>query len=378
MGSVKVWMRLAALAALQLGSLGMTRMAGAEGWADKISLYGDIRYRVESIQNQGSKVWEDQDRQRVRLRFGFIALPDDYWKVNVRLATGGTDPVSTNQTLGDSFSRKSIAVDIASLEYKVLFNNLTLIGGKMVNPFICVGKSQLIWDGDLTPEGIAGNGKLDLWENTSLVLNGGGFWIAENSSTVDPMLYGGQLGFKTELEDIKFLIGGSYFEYTPSLNQSTFIAGSGKGNSTVLAGSNTVFANAFRLTEGFAEIDVPAYYLLNLAPVKLYGQVAKNFGTNVDKDNAAFTTGLMINKTKAACDWDLGYYYRWLEKDAVVGGFSDSDFLGGGTNGFGHVVQADYMVTDDVKASVTYFGNQKDIKKQTYYQRLQVDLALTF
>ena len=34
---------------------------------------------------------------------------------------------------------------------------LNVIGGKMENPFYAPGKTELLWDGDLRPEGVALN-----------------------------------------------------------------------------------------------------------------------------------------------------------------------------------------------------------------------------
>ena len=45
-------------------------------------------------------------------------------------------------------------------------------------------------------------------------------------------------------------------------------------------------------------------------------------------------------KFEKAWDWSLGVNYRHVESDAVIDGFVDSDFGGGGTNVEGYTISA--------------------------------------
>jgi hypothetical protein len=73
----------------------------------------------------------------------------------------------------------------------------------------------------------------------------------------------------------------------------------------------------------------------------------------------------------------LGYNYRDLEADAVVGAFSDSDFIGGGTDGKGHMFTAGYAISKNFTTGITYFSNEKG-QQETDYDRLQIDFKLKF
>ncbi|SVD08518.1 uncharacterized protein METZ01_LOCUS361372, partial [marine metagenome] len=68
------------------------------GWTDTISVSGDLRARYESFDIDGR---EDRERSRVRARIAVKARPSDNTEVAIGVATGGDDPVSTNQTLGN-------------------------------------------------------------------------------------------------------------------------------------------------------------------------------------------------------------------------------------------------------------------------------------
>jgi opacity protein-like surface antigen len=82
--------------------------ASGSGWEDRVSLGGDFRYRYERIDAEGS---DTRRRNRIRARANIEAQLDDRTEVGFGLATGGDDPVSTNQTLGAGGSSKNIALN---------------------------------------------------------------------------------------------------------------------------------------------------------------------------------------------------------------------------------------------------------------------------
>ena len=62
----------------------------------------------------------------------------------------------------------------------------------------------------------------------------------------------------------------------------------------------------------------------------------------------------------------------------MVGIFTDSDFLGGGTNGRGHEINFDLVIMENTTFAATYFINQIDLDDETDFNRLQVDLKFKF
>jgi hypothetical protein len=125
-------------------------------WLESIKISGDIRGRYEHIGLSGDGK-PDRKRGRIRARVGIDAPVSNEWAIGFRLASDeGGDPVSTNQTMGDSFSKKGVYIDLAYIDFHpVAVAGLNVYAGKMNNPFYIVGKNQLIWDSDLTPEGAA-------------------------------------------------------------------------------------------------------------------------------------------------------------------------------------------------------------------------------
>jgi len=141
-------------------------------WVEKVKISGDLRYRHESIDEQSGGEWKDGvSRHRIRARLGVNGKVNDEVDLGFRLASGSADPVSTNQNLESSFSSKTIWLDLAYFDWHPAgIKGFNFIGGKMNNPFYSVGKNQLIWDHDLTPEGLAA--KYEIQRRFSIPLRG--------------------------------------------------------------------------------------------------------------------------------------------------------------------------------------------------------------
>jgi hypothetical protein len=56
-------------------------------------------------------------------------------------------------------------------------------------------------------------------------------------------------------------------------------------------------------------------------------------------------------------DWLLYTGYRWIGSDAVVDGFNDSDFGGGGTNMQGFTVGGFYSLSENVYLGLRWMGS---------------------
>ena len=64
-------------------------------------------------------------------------------------------------------------------------------------------------------------------------------------------------------------------------------------------------------------------------------------------------------------------------EDAVFGLVTDSDFIGGGTNGKGHKFTFGYQIARNFQAGFTYLMNDKH-DADADFDRVQVDLKLKF
>lgn len=108
----------------------------------------------------------DRNRTRLRLRLGFEVDLEQGFVVGTRIATGqGTNPVSTNQTMGapGNFSRYAIWLDRAFLRWDRPDSEadlqISISGGRFANPF---QSTEIVWDADLGFDGLALSLRRDL------------------------------------------------------------------------------------------------------------------------------------------------------------------------------------------------------------------------
>ena len=68
------------------------------------------------------------------------------------------------------------------------------------------------------------------------------------------------------------------------------------------------------------------------------------------------------------------------EADAVFGGLSDSDFIGGGTDGTGHIFEVGYPLTKRVSLRGTLFVNETGLQsdQRDDYNRLMLDISYKY
>jgi hypothetical protein len=240
----------------------------------------------------------------------------------------------------------------------------------MGNPFYKVGKNQMIFDGDLSFEGGAVTWHLKLNESTSADLNGGAFWMRERSASVDTGLFGAQALIKHNLtKDSHILAGASYYDFSNIKSQA--LAGIRSAGNSQTAG---VYDSDYDIFEGFVQ------YGFNMGnmPVAVFGSYINNTDASTSDDTAWFI-GAKLNKVKKPGSWELSYNYRDVEKDAVVGGLNESDFIGGGTDSRGHVFGFKTQLAKNLQAGCHYFMCKKNVStKANYYDTFQVDIIVKF
>jgi hypothetical protein len=351
----------------------------APSWVQGFKPFGDFRYRHESIDDTDAGK-DKRNRNRIRARLGVKVKVNEDWDAIFRVATGSSDtPTSTNQTLGDSdsdsFSSKEIWLDWAYADWHPASRpGLNIYAGKMKQPFYRVGKNQLVWDGDVSPEGIAASYKWALNDSTTAYINGGGFWLAERSGDADSSLWGAQGYVKHEFQDKTYLLGGVTYYDLGNIDGVNDISGVGLNGNTNNGADG--YKYDFDLIEGFAEYGFKCMEM----PVAVFGNYINNTAAPGGR-NTAYSLGCTINKAKKPGSWQFGYMYADVQSDAVFAGLTDSDFLLGGTGGKGHKFGFKYQLFKNIQAGLTYFITQRNARGASGEQDidlLQADLILKF
>ena len=392
-------------------------------------------YKVtsDSTSTELMNTTRDEHRQRARIRVSAKAKLMDPSDVNVgkvtagfRLATGSiTNPVSTNYTLGDdSDDRANLVLDRAYVKWtfrpeeEILGNmipEVSLTGGVMENPFF---SSSLVFDSDLAFEGVALGLKTDTNEMNkwSSFLTLGYFPLEESEWTQrDKYMLGGQIGFKHRpAYGWEYKLGVSYFQYEnvegfPITSTTRTTADDRelermapkylqKGNSlfdmdqTGTNGTTYGLMSDFRLLNITGQIENSLFFPIR---IRLYWDWVKNLGYDPDSMAAKISTtkkyiesvsgdigyqiGLKVGdpKPRERWAWNVSVEYRYLESDAVLDAFADSDFHLGGTNSKGYILGAELGLYENVWLSARWMSaNEIDDMQRvdTQLDDLSVDI----
>ena len=340
-------------------------------WAANTQLKGDVRVRQDIIHIEGEKDngGRDKDRQRIRARLGAFSQVNPEVEAGIQIATGnGKDARSTNQDLSDYFNKKDLWLDLAYIDYHPLqVPGLKVFGGKMKQPWVSMGDT--IWDGDINPEGGAVTYSRKYGMNE--LFGSAGYYVLQDNVDGegvqfehDLKLYAAQVGTRLFPGDsFKVTLGGSIYNYD---NASDSAALRVNGNTT----------DKFRLYEAFGQVDVIGLPL----PLSVYGQIAHNAaarGPDADQDQA-WLLGVMTR----LFDIGIDYNYREVQRNAVVGAFTDSDFASGYVGSRGHKIKLKYDLGKNFGVGATYFLTESDVasrfKKDASVNTLMVDVEAKF
>jgi Putative porin len=322
-----------------------------------------------------------------RLRLGFDAQLDSGWSVGSRLTTGTlVNPDSTNQVLGQYGGRYQTNIDLAYLKW--VGGNpvssrqlLTLEGGKMPNPFL---SSELVWDTDVTFEGVAGSYRLGVGGDAAtphyLVATLGAFPVQDVAlnPSLDKWMYAGQLAMDFHSQaGSRLQFGAAYYFFNHIVGRQNTYEPTETGGQPLdftappyLQKGNTVFdirntsdntQNLFALASEFHELEamVEADYVFTPAyRLGFYFDFVKNLGYNEASVSARFGADVparvkgyqselsfgsnLMNHTGA---WRAFTGYRYLQRDAVLDAFTDQDYHLGGTDAKGYYIGSDINFT---------------------------------
>jgi hypothetical protein len=327
-------------------------------WTDNIKMQGDFRYRHEAFDVENRR---DRHRQRVRARAQVTGKVNETTSVVFGLASGGSNPISSNQTLDDAGSSKDIAIDLAFVKW-VPIDSTTVLAGKFKNPLHRAGGNSLLWDSDLNPEGIGIR-----YQSTRFFANAMASWLDESGPDDDSYLLGGQVGLHKDASVGALKVGIGYFNFLDSRGETPFFNGHPAGNRV---DSNGRYLSGFEILEGFAEFELT----VGGGELTMFADYVQNLAASKYDIGYAFGGKYRSNK------WQFGYTYQELEADAVLGTLTDSDFIGGGTDGRGHIVQSSFALTENINLNSTLFLNDQNIDfgDEGTYKRLMLDISFKY
>lgn len=334
---------------------GTARSAPAH-WTDTLGLKGDMRLRYQGEDNDPGN---NRSRGRVRYRLGITAAPATGWEVGAGLASGSSDPRSTNQTFSGTFSSKAINLDYAYAQYR--FNDhVKAVGGKFKSsPYLYLG-SDMMWDSDINPEGFSINFSHPSGPGSTFA-NSGLWMLVENSnSSDDPYLAYAQLGQRFGNDDFFGTLAGTWY----SFRDLTLIGDFGEGDSN----SDYHFNGIVNLA---GEIG-----LKDLFGEGSRASIVADWVNNTDTASSE-DTGYLIGAKTSRGAWSLYYNYMRLEQNAWPDVLPDSDRFSGLTGIKGHEIAVGYDLMKNVAVGIDYYAI-KSLLTDTSQDLLQLDLSVRF
>jgi hypothetical protein len=364
---------------------------------DKITLSGDFRLREETMWYAGDdNNTKDVNRQRFRLRIG-SDITEGPVLLHIRLASGTGQQVSTNQSMQGLSSQKSIWIDRAYVELKQI-PSLTLMGGRMANPFFQNLTGELVWDDDYNPEGIAeqyavkfGDGGKVFATAGQIVLDGGG------SGATAQWLMGYQVGTEIKMDPVGFNIAVLYYNMNHGQRGNFSQSVVQDGNTRIPPPVTTPPTPATNtLANPYNVVDATVGVTFNAGlPITISGDLLKNLHDTVQtaaitNENTGFSAGFKVGNASAPNTAEFGYIYRSVQSDATLADLADSDWgPNGGTNRVGHIIWTAYNFTKATQIKLKFFdtkmknGDLATTKvpgsdPNAVFQRVQVDYSVKF
>jgi hypothetical protein len=355
----------------------------------------------------------DQVRFRGRARLGVDSSLSDSVTAGLRVVTGNTsDLVSETQTL-DGTAPYAFGLDELYIRLDERnaqkFPWLSMVGGKFVNPYGT--PTDLIFHKDLTFEGAAVTGRFGLGDGSAeqshiFVTLGAHPLQAIELSTQDKYLVAGQLGANLRLtpDGQRLLLNAGFFDYfnvTGRMNPldsplydytaPQFLR---QGNTyfNIINSPNSsdfLFALAakYRLADLNLTYQLPTGPFLFMATADAVrnlayntAEVSANVGgyvaprTKGYQGELSFGTPAVI--TRGA--WRALLGYRYLQRDAVIDAYTDSDFHWGGTDAKGWYFVGDYGLANRIWMRLRYLSSNAIDGPTLGIDTLQIDLNTSF
>lgn len=313
----------------------------------RLNVSGDLRLR-----SQGD--YSDEDARsrtsgQLRGRLGAIYSVNDKVTLGARLVTGDADdPNSTDVQLSNFADDLDVSLDLAYAQLSL--GDLKLYGGKIPQPFT---RTDLVWDGDVNPQGISAVYKRPLANGAALRASSLFFVVDEQAVAADSTMVGAQLGYDSAATgDWKYDLSAAYYDYRLG---ST--AGGDAGD----------FRSNLRNPDGSYRSDFDLGDLIAGAtwsgtgerwPVRIVGDCVHNFNAATTADTG-YGVDLALGRASKANDWRITYGYSVAETDSVLAAFSH-DNIGIATNYRLHALTFDYVPLPRTMLSAIWYHYKPD------------------
>ncbi len=355
----------------------------------EFKLGGDIRLRhqYQETRSQNTTLTTNRTRERFRFRFNGDVQMQKGWSAGFALETASAAD-SGNQTFENGADDYSISLARAYVAWQPR-NDLKFVAGKQRNP---IYTTDLVWDGDINPQGVAELYALSLGGKDTLEFRALQSIMDDNNEATagragnDAWLFAQQAVLTKYFGGTKLILAPGYMVYSTStvsgLTNETPFNGDTSNLSLVTFAGELEFANV-----GGGANSVKLYWDSSYN-TEAADRVHKIYALpTADKDAFAWLVGIGYNhgSGKLQGDWSVRADYRRIGLGSVDPNLSDSDFGFGNLNQSGYKIGASYNLVDFCSLNLTYFRTSdiRDTLKHSVAgldksSILQVDLVTKF
>lgn len=404
-------------------------------WIDRFNFFGELRLRTEHRgfdsgnpsasaysaanfldDNRGfqlNNTTEDQNVMRFRVRFGFDTQVNDWLSGGMRIQTGGlNDVLSGNTTLQADTGKYEFNLDRAFLKADIT-PYLSVSGGRFTNPYM---HTDLLFDPDLPFDGIAAT--INKAYSDRLATFGTlGYFPLDEIETGEfqkadaKWMLGAQAGVQWQAKpDTSVKVGLAYYDYNnvegrlnPAGAAGLFDASAPrfrtKGNSYFNINRNNTndpvlygLASEFKELNLNAEIDLatfnPVHVILNADYVKNIGYDRDEIANRTGLGDATITNEVIPDEQTDAYkvlltvgmpdiykykNWQAYIGYKYIEADALLDSYTDSNFFQRGTNAKGFLLGGAYGLDERTFIRARFFSAE-EIKPRGDLKPLSVNI----
>lgn len=322
-------------------------------WIDNntnLTLYGDIRLRYEvdwDSQTSAGVARDDRHRGRLRARAGFSYRLADEWSFGARVRTGSSrsqqSPHLTFVADDDLRDDLDFVLDRYFVQYKG--HGFTGWAGRNTSPFW--QQTELFWDEDVTPTGVAGTYDAKVGNGTLSAI-GGGFYLPDGGYDLNGQMLAGQVKYAQPVQSSQVAAAAGLF----------FMNGESGANNL----RNRNGERDYLIATAGAQWSIP----LGKIPFTFGADVFKNFKdydaadaaplvASNDDETFGYVVSAALGQMKNQHDWLLGYYWAHIETLAVNASYAQDDWVRfgsgpqtDGTDFKGHEIRLGYTVSKNI------------------------------
>jgi hypothetical protein len=330
----------------------------------RFSVSGSLRIRYEHTTAESGV--PERDKGTVRAQLAAIYRPAPHVEAVARATTGDpSNPRAAGAPFDDFAHKLEISLDQAYL--RVRNHGVSVAAGKIPTPFVT---TELVWDGDVNPEGVTGEVALPRTGRISTSLTGLLFVIDERQAAPDSRMVGTQVTSQAQLSDATALtMAAGYSDYQLVTLSSSDVR------------SNRLTADGQRYLSDFNLLTL-------LARVSYGGQESRwpvSFTTEYVRNTGAATPGqqglsleMAAGRIHVSGANRVRYGYMAADQDAVLAAFSH-DNIPLATAYRLHSLSWDWYRNSTCSTNVTFFlfrGTEDGAGP--YQARLRLNVAVEF